>query len=181
MNPTKRIITEDERVSTYRTSEEAIRELYASEDVSNAIFELQKKVNLGEKSKLVSTIVGDVILGFYKISDLPRLLSAETGMTKEDAQKLVSNIIDFLSPIVEREAAEARAKKDEVTSLADKIAAIQATPETTAEHEPVKPIRTMTADMNRVHGYGALPPTESTEDEPAVKATSQYDIRPTNQ
>jgi len=114
---------------------------------------------------------------------LPRLLQTEAGLSSEDAKRLVSDMIEFLAPVVEREEKEAKEKKEEVKGLAEKIKAIEpAAPKEVAEkHEAVKPIRTMQADVDKVHhGYGALPRNqdETGEDnaEEVVKATSQEEI-----
>jgi len=173
-------ITNEQRRIKLESLDEQLRDLYSSDNTTRMLKAFGEEFKI-EKRFEFTVAVGDLILGFYKVAELPKILQLSVGLTPEDAKRLASVMIEFLSPVMEREAAEAKAKKDEVASLADKIAAIQATPETTAEHEPVKPIRTMTADINRAHGYGAMPSTESTEDEPAVKATSQDDIRPANQ
>lgn len=161
--------------------------------------EIVKKYSIPEtKVPMYIEIVENVVLGFNKISDLPRLLQQNVGLDKETAQKLVAELIDAWGLIVEREENEERARKQEVSSLADKIEAIKpveptselkpaeetpTTPvtQTVSPTEPVvKPIRTMDADMQKVHGYGALAENlnAQTEDEPVIKATSQDEIKP---
>ena len=151
--------------------------------------ELIKKYDIAtEKTGNFIDVVENVTLGFNKISELPNQLQLKVGLSKEDAQRLTSELIDAWGPIVEREEAEATEKKESVASLADKIAAIkpQETEGVEVSHEevrtpePAKPIRTMQQDVDRAHGYGAPEPgrqSAPTDDEPVIKATPQDELR----
>lgn len=236
-----------------------IRALYDSETTNELNDQLVEKYQITEdKRGVFLDVTGDVILGFHKIAELPRLLQKQVGLSQEDAKRLTSELIDAWGPVVEREAAEAKAKKDEVASLADKIAAIgseetaksqetdaaandsgaeadtagggleaqvraqkthiatdqpknggeaneqgngkvlnvNAEPVNPKNSDPeqgeaeqntgslVKPIRTMAADADRAHGYGAqtsaATPSSEADDEPVIKAAAQDELRPSS-
>lgn len=149
--------------------------------------EMREKYQIPEeKRRLFLGVTGDVILGFNKIADLPRLLQEQVGLSREAALNLTKDLTDAWGPIVEREAKEAEAKKSSVGELANKIAAIEPTKPTPEDAEapeptPVTPIRTMNLDAAKVHGYGAqpvTPPTPTPSDEPVIKATPQDEIKP---
>lgn len=172
--------TREERLNKLRNADDKIKELYDS-PVANALnAEMREKYEIPEdKTAAYLHATGDVILGFYTTAELPRLLQTEVGLSKEAALNLIKDITEFLGPVFEREAAAAAAKKDELTGLAEKIAAIKplepaaltapATPASNAatnpqlsqpvepapQITPATPIRTMATDAARAHGYGA--------------------------
>ena len=182
------MITEEQRNKARAELPQEIEELYSSKMSTAINKEMSEKYGLeGDKGSSFLDVTGDVILGFYKISDLPKLLQTEVGMDLENAKKLTSQLIDVWEPIVKREEAEVKAQKDEVASLADKIEAIEPTQNKEGgfrdgkdlSHEEVKPIPAAVAEVDRPHGYGALPQNQDKpEDEPVIKATSQEEIRP---
>jgi hypothetical protein len=130
-----------------------------------------------DQYKAYAEIVGDTILGFYRITDIPRLLQQKLKVSADDSQRITSKLIDFLSPLVKREEEEAQAKKAELNKLADTFASpegITAKGATPIDTENVEPIRTMEEDMHRVHGYGAYREAQDKED--AVHQSSQDDV-----
>ena len=201
------MISEQQRKDAFKAAPEKIQELYDS-PLANALNgEMREKYSIpDEKNGDFLEVTGDVILGYNKIAELPMLFQTRVGLDKEAAHKLTSDLIDAWEPIVIREASEVEQKKDQMTGLAEKIAAIKpsepapaAQPQATepaaeqvasaavAESDetvtPAQPIRTMQTDMDnagKVHGYGALPENKSDDDEPVVKATSFDDLRKTN-
>jgi len=190
-------ITNDQRRAQFDSLSEQLKDMYTSDNTTRMIKAFSEEFKIEKRPEFTETI-GDIILGFYKIAELPRLLQFNVGLSAEVSKRLASEMIEFLSPLIEHEAAEARTKKDSIASLADKIAAIKpigapaTTPVDTAttpagtvppsEFEPVKPMRTMQTDIDDkkpVHGYGALQATtpETHDDEPVIKATSFDDLR----
>jgi len=149
--------TEQQRIETYRNAPEAIRELYVSEALTQHIDKLIETYKITLPFKDVSEIIGDTILGFYKISDLSRLFQEKLGLDTGQSQRMTSELIEFLSPVVQREATNP--KKESMASLIEtfsKPAPIIAASEPVVEQqEDVAPLRTMQKDMNRIHGYGA--------------------------
>ena len=143
--------------------------------------------------------MGDTILGFNKIVELPKLFEQEVSITESEARKLTSELTELLKPITEREQGELISKKTDLQKLAESfaeksrrsqtatlqpihldeeiISPAPATPESAAVHtqEPdtVQPLRTMQSDINRVHGYGA---TNDKQTEETLVASNQNDL-----
>lgn len=121
-------------------------------------------------------IIGDTILGFYKTTDLPKLFQQHLMVGADQAQRMTSELLEFLSPVIAREEAESNIKKEDIAKLAETFEkAAKEKPQTTSEVndtkeeevekpkpetevsevENIKPLRTMQDDINRIHGYGA--------------------------
>ena len=152
------MITNDQRHQKKLLLTEELYELYSSDEQTKLNTKVIADYSISDVSTYVQ-LVGDTILGFHQTTDLPRLFQSELGMGADDAQRMMSELIEFLSPVIAREEAQVGAKKAELSQLAETI-------ETKAEHEPeptetaadttpVEPLRTMEGDINRIHGYGA--------------------------
>lgn len=153
-----KLITEQQRVELYRNSPEDIRELYTSETLIDDIDHLIELFKITKPYKEVSEIISDTILGFYKIADMPRLFQQKLDVTPEVAQKMTAQLIEFLSPVVEREEATSKEVAESKATLIQTFANPQPKEEREVSSQPytyVTPLRTMEADMTRVHGYGA--------------------------
>jgi len=179
----------DVRLKKYYELDEALQDLFSSDKSMTMYFYMVTKYNIENKDIFIECI-GDTILGFHHTKDLPQLLQKEVGLGADEAQNIVADLAEFLTPVLEREAAEAGKKQQELQSLGDQIGR---TPETTDEElnpeealssEPetedtyeVQPMRTMKGDMKRVHGYGAyreeFPTTEPAAGEPAPVRSEQ--------
>ncbi len=176
-------ISEKNRIDTYRNAPDSIRELYVSDKIGELITNLGVKFASNFSEKISIEIIGDTILGFYKIEELPKLFQEKLMIGADQAHRMTADLMDFLAPIVEREQAENNIKKAEAHKLADEIATIpkDAPSDTVTEAPAVKPMRTMAGDMNRVHGYGAYREAnplsdDNSTDEPVIKAHPQEDI-----
>jgi hypothetical protein len=116
-------------------------------------------------------IIGDTILGTYRIADMPRLFQQKLNLSADDSQRLVSRLIEFLSPVVEREDQESKNKQESVRKLVGVFAkpenlSVEKTESTALPLESVvEPLRTMEGDMNRIHGYGAYQEVREKEEE----------------
>lgn len=174
-------ITEENRRKRFRAADEPIRELYGDIQLGEKLTELRMHFVPNTDKKTFIDCVGDTILGFYKTGELPRILQEQSDVSADDSQRIVSELIEFLSPVIERE----NKQKKDLTELADTIqkrgteTATQ-TQTTNDASEGVQPVRTMQRDINRIHGYGAQPQNEQ-DDGPVVKALSQEEtFRPTS-
>lgn len=172
------MVTEHSRVESYRNAPDEIRMLYVSDTLTNHVDKLYTLFKVTAPFRTMSEIVGDTILGFYKISDMPRLFQQKLNVSADDSQRMTSQLIEFLSPVVKREEMEANARKEEVSNLAQSFAQPNPDrlkdPEIQAYTENVEPIRTMSEDMNRVHGYGAYRAQEENEgDDDSVADTDK--------
>lgn len=54
-----------------------------------------------DRRKKFSLTVGDVILGFYKQTELPQLLQENLGIETSKSVSITSDLLDFLSPLSE--------------------------------------------------------------------------------
>jgi hypothetical protein len=193
-------ITENDRVSRYRKADELIRTLYAGDTVSEVLTNKYPDYD----TLITYQVIGDTILGFYKTAELPGLLQKEIGVSADDAQRIVSDLAEFLGPVIAREKAEANANQAELQELQQTFSPAQkvgagtvptaptptevavsedATAPTPQEaHTPVQAMRTMEGDMGRIHGYGAYraqfpeEPQEADHTEEVIRSASQEEI-----
>jgi len=192
------------RIDTYKTLSPELQELYASEETAILYDQLEGRYGIKNKIAFIDSI-GDTILGFYSVSELPTVLQTEVGLTQEQAQRIVSDLTEFLSPVLEREqqttsgapksaptpAAPANPRAVSETAMPDP-AETEMTPSQTvvatemelptnnteSDVHEVVPMRTMQGDMNRIHGYGAyrdLQPASDTDEAPSIKS-EQTDV-----
>lgn len=172
--------TNEEKVERYRNANESIKELYTNEVLSEHIDRLILLFEIINPYKEVSEIIGDTILGFYKIADMPKLFQQKLGVSADISQRMTSQLIEFLSPVVKREQEEATAKKESLATLTQTFAAptvpTQAIPE--VPKPPVAHItqmRTMQTDLNRIHGYGAYQQNRDDAQKEETTTTSSQD------
>lgn len=166
------LITEQNRVDVYRNAPEKIRELYTSDSLTNRVDTLYASFGVTEPFRSMSEIVGDTVLGFYKISDMPRLFQQKLGVSADESQRITSLLIESLSPVIAREEEQIKTKKGELTALADTFAKPNAerleNPDVQMHTDNVEPLRTMEGDMNRIHGYGAYNAAKEAETKTAT-------------
>lgn len=175
---------EEKRIETYRNAPEAIRELYVSDELTQLIDKVHLTFRITHPFKMLSEIVGDTILGFNKIADMPRLFQQKLGVSADESQRMTSQLIEILGPVVTREEAETSVKKEELSKLKEVFAQPegivtrqnddQARVQT--QTDEVEPIRTMAQDMHRVHGYGAYRAQEGEEGSETIAQSSQEEI-----
>jgi len=108
------------RLKRYSELPIELQTLYSSDKtmlLNMAICQKNSIVNIRE---YVETI-GSVVLGFYHTKDLPALLQQEVGVSAYVAQMIVSDLAEFLAPVLEREADEADPKKASLKALQQKF------------------------------------------------------------
>ncbi len=173
---------EEKRIETYRNAPEAIRALYVSNELTQLIDKVHLTFRITHPFKTLSEIVGDTILGFNKIADMPRLFQQKLGVSADESQRMTSQLIEILAPVVTREEAETSVKKEELSKLKETfaqpegIAAKQNDGQAQAQTDEVEPIRTMAQDMHRVHGYGAYRAQEGDDGSETAAQSSQEEI-----
>ncbi len=156
-----------------------IEELYTGDEQIDLNENLTKKYHISNIGRYVE-IVGDTILGFHRTTELPRLFQSELDMSADEAQRLTSDLLDFLSPVIEKEADGDRSiTKEDLEKLSQTFAEAKANQVVTEKEEvieseredDIQPVRTMNTDMNRVHGYGAYREQNPLpEEEPVVQS-----------
>ncbi len=179
-----------QRKSALSQSPDSIFDLYNSPELGGTLKSIASKINASQPQReLLITAVGDTILGFYQTKDLPNLLHKSLGVPPETAQRIVAELAEHLSPVLERERLLANPKLEEVKALhnqfaisAGQVASPVASGEVGTEPEEplhnVTPMRTMAGDMTRIHGYGAyrqINPTAPADPE-TVTARPQEEI-----
>lgn len=156
-----------ERDKRYKSCDEVFQKLYGAPESGALMYEIFQQFQLSEDIYLeYAEIIGDTILGFYKIADMPRLFQQKLGVTPEVAQKMTAELIEFLSPVVQREESVSTEAAESKATLMQTFANPQPTAErvvSTIPHTYVTPLRTMEGDMTRIHGYGAGQEAQDTE------------------
>ena len=174
-------ITPQMRNEEYRKLHPILQMTYGSDEATKMNSIIIHKHELDEdQAKEYMHVVGDTILGFHKTADIPRLLQERVGVGADQSHRIMSDLIEYLSPVIEREQKTTNIKKEDIDKLAETFeAANQGRPkEVRPEGSPgdVQPLRTMRGDMNRVHGYGAFTAQETNDDEPVVQASTQDEL-----
>lgn len=189
-----RPISEHQRVETYRNAPDNVRDLYVSEQITEQLDILHTSFKIPVTFREFSTVIGDGILGFYKISDIPKVLQEKFGLTQETSKNIVSQLSNLLEPILHPDDTAQLTQKTDLQRLAEQFAEksrlaqtatltqTQASPEISnpeptatkpeeTAHENVQPLRTMQGDINRIHGYGAY--NEALEKEGKMHSSTQ--------
>lgn len=181
-------MTSEQRISKYKQLPVTIQEVYSSSEVGEIIRNFASKFQLEETALL--NCIGDTILGFNSSSELPKLLQQETGAGADEAQQIISELTEHLSPVLEREAAAGSQQKKELADLQATIGkpapktengATTVPVQTSAEADihDVTPMRTMERDVQRIHGYGAYRkqnPSAKAPESDATHRSNQDDL-----
>jgi hypothetical protein len=171
------LITEQQRLETYRNAPEDIREIYVSDNFVEHIDRLILLFEITKPYKEVSEIIGDTILGFYKISDMPRLFQQKLDVSADVSQRMTSQLIEFLAPVVKREEEASKLQAESKATLIQTFATPQlqqdAEKVTPQSHTQVAPLRTMEGDITRIHGYGAVQTPENASNETPVTSSQE--------
>jgi hypothetical protein len=131
-------VTDEERDQAYDSAPEVVRFLWASPESGERLRSIFSKHGLSEEVyRPYALTVGDVILGFYKQSELPQLLKSALGVDDVKAIRLTADLLDFLAPLNGEEAKTTH----EVPTIANEIA------QTEAALAHVSSVRTMARDM----------------------------------
>lgn len=141
-------ITDEAREKAYKQlTDERVRELYWRPESGQQLWDVFEQSELPEnKYDTYATVIGDVILGFYKKDRLPQLLQSELQIAERKAKKIADELASFLAPVSD----------------------------TTQSNDVATPLRTMAEDMQKTHGYGATAQTEeTTNDEPVYHSPQE--------
>ncbi len=195
------MITDEQRLAQAKKLPPQIDMLYSGPENGQRMADVFYRHNLPVDKYLNYTqVIGDVILGFYYTKDLPQLLQSQAGLSPEQAEQVVTDLAEFLSPVLEREQATTTdttatnepavtpswsaqtATPKPTTPTSSPVAttpAVETAPTEPATAETdvhdVVPMRTMQGDMKRIHGYGALYDAAEEADESVVQS-NQDDV-----
>lgn len=194
-------ITNQQRKEEILKSSDAIYDLYGSSELGSKIIAWSKESGFTPEVKsLFIDCIGDTILGFYQTKDLPALVQQEVGVTPEVAARIVADLAELMAPVLEREAMLANPKLGAIKELHQQFAKAGGTPGSEPAVAPtphiapapvaptapvasepgplhnVAPMRTMAADMNRIHGYGAYRQVTQQADDGVVRAAPQDEL-----
>jgi hypothetical protein len=160
-------ISNNERVERYRKSADNVREYYIGEDLIRNTDLLIEKFLITQPYQIISEIIGDTLLGFFKLEQLSELFVERLGISLETAHEIAEDAEKFIAPVLSAQEQDAQNKKTDLQRLAEQFAqkgarassSEKAPTETshvvTQEIEKIQPLRTMEGDINRIHGYGA--------------------------
>lgn len=192
------MISNEQRMNRLRQLPEGLQDFYGSLGLAQKLAATEKMFQVSNQSNFVDA-VGDTILGFYHTKDLPTLLQREVGVSADVSQKIMADLIEILTPVLDREREAANAQVTELRQLKEQFGGGQIgtpvppsvtntstptpsneLPVTEGVNNPsvhdVVPMRTMATDMHRVHGYGAYReqnPSLSSDETPTI--TSNQD------
>lgn len=149
-------ITNEQRDAAYEAAIDKQKFLYDSPESGALLWQLATKHDLINQTKYTAfvMVVGDVILGLEKQTNLPTLLSEKVDISFERAIKITGDIIDFLSQTNTIQASSvSTVEKNNViseptpTSLESEIA------ETEAALNAIPKIRTMAQDAHETTAH----------------------------
>jgi len=178
------------RIDAYRALPEKLHALYGSFDFDDAMEATITQYRL--TSKLLKMLFGDTILGFYHTKDLPKLLETEVGVSAENAEKIVAELAEFLSPVLAREAATTNPKQAGLQELTDSftgrsnkihpaVAHASAPRENMAsllDDEPNTTVTPVTTEVTATAVENAATPTASDGEIIPINPNTEYDVRP---
>lgn len=157
---------------------ENLQELYLSADTGTILREVFSQHNITEdKYDAYVATVSCVILGFYKISELPTQLVADIGLQQQTAQSITSNLIELLTPAINHYEGKNASNKAQMGKLADQFAARSQKP-AVSEPETIPDTAAVTrslSDLKPVPKQEPLAVTTETQEEP-VYQTSQDSV-----
>lgn len=152
-------VTDDMRDAAYATASTIQKTLYSSPDQGVRLHSIFTRHSLPEELYGDYAIsVGDVILGFYKPSDLPTLFETTLHLDSLTALRLAADLADFLAPLSSKQTEGA-------ASLGSSIA------ETEAALQKISPNHTMASDAQIIRERNG-------SDEPPIYQSTQPSLRP---
>lgn len=119
-------ITDEQFEAAYASATPAQK--YLCTLAGNELLQIAEKHRLTNPDiyKMFSLIVGDVVLGFYKSSDLPAIFARELGLVSETANSVARDLLDFLAPLSD----ETWQPPQETTDIALEVEAMESALET---------------------------------------------------
>ena len=146
-------ITKTQRQLAEERASEIQRRLYGEPESGEQLWNIASKYRLTERSVyyIFTQLVGDVILGFYKTSDVAALMQHTfPSLQIHEQTALTKEVETFLLPLQQN------------TPSAPAVHTIDAS-EPTAHPEPLHNIRTMSADMNVLRPQAEVVHTASSQ------------------
>ena len=163
--------TPEQRKERYRQLSENVQWFYSSPEAGAKMWSTAQSIGMNDDEKYTAyaITVGDVLLGLEKKENLLVNLKNQLDISEDDANKLISNLADFLKN------AEVALNdwKENIDAQSKKLDAGVENTLNSASYN-VKPLRTMDGDAKNIHGYGAFR-APAAEDEP-VHSSSQESV-----
>ena len=158
--------TNEQRDERFEKANETIKYLYASEESGRVLSDLFNATDLSRVLyRDYAILVGDIILGFYQRSDLPKLLTEKLRILPSQAASLSAALEQHLSPSVYEPftltppVASSFQEKNVSTEATDRQGPASKAPASQEGVEQslqaIERLRTMQGDAERIHGYGA--------------------------
>jgi len=130
------------RNEAYKKLPDNIKPLYDSSESGEFLRSVHDKyITQPELYKVYVHVIGDAILGIHQTKELPQKLQIELGVSADTAQRIFSDLKDFLAPVFKREQAALDPNRDGIKELEQNFKslreeAIKSRGETTLEEVP---------------------------------------------
>ena len=159
-------ITNLQRDAAYEAATNQQKALYEEPESGALLWKIAEKYQLTEDKTYTKfvIIIGDIILGLEKQTNLPSLLTEKLGLDFGQAIKITADMIDFLSTPV----------PEEVSDLASDIAETEAALEAIPKNIPV----TSAADQPSEQADSAKVLSISTPQPPEAQSQETYRVPP---
>ncbi len=152
-------ITKEMRLAAFSQLPESYASMYSSEESGELFLSLIKKYSVSDKYALIN-VVGDIILGFYPISDLKKLMVENVKVSSDEADKIASDLKEFLEPIEGRANTSSAVKQ--TFEISDSKERLDLRPEGVQKQNSVSPevgiVEEMARPLTREELMNALSP-----------------------
>ncbi len=91
---------EETRINLFRKANQTAKDLYGSMELADAIEKIEKSLNLVPETKRnLVDVVGDTILGIYRVAEFKQKLIEKTKLSEESAVMVVDTLRPFLDAV----------------------------------------------------------------------------------
>jgi hypothetical protein len=169
----------DIRIETFKTRSTKVQYLYNLVGLSLMDVTLAEKFLTTSDFLRLRNVIGDIILGFYKIEDTVPLLQQELGIDPRTAALLGADVLEFLAPLSDPNWQPPTEEEEVDTPSTTTAATITSTPIAPISTEP-EPLRTMRSDMDEAREQlPSYQPTAAPEpvyqsSQPALSSVPSY-------
>lgn len=110
-------ITREQREQRFQNAPALVKTMYDSEESGSQLAEIFKTFQLPNASyRVYATTIGNVVLGFYPLWQLPELLENKLNIPTDTAEQLAAALQPFLKPLHELNTLPSSSNKTTVSS-----------------------------------------------------------------
>ncbi len=100
-------------------------DVYNSPELGQKLETIFNPTQAPTKSDILTYLIGDTILGIYKTIELPAKLQSELGVSADEAQRILSELSEFLKPVEDRERKEGEPDRSGLQELQQNFKALR--------------------------------------------------------